>query len=294
MILWDRESKRLSKAGSFNLLCALWAKIDNGMNISNVDIKRPRGIPFLMLGTLLEKRRRTINRISILAVLFAVSRLHAGYRVSVEGNYSIVTAGVPVSARASYSANEPDYRFTDYGGHIYQISGDWSYGLTMALYSGFNNRDLLTATSTVSQRFIERKNAESAATYLFSGGNYRYGLGWVPLQLHLRRSLVTNWLFADLGAGPAYGFGASEYLVRGTAGATEVSETIYHRYSEWGLIASLALGAELKLAKGISVDIQLEGAWLHATVRSPDLSANTTVQLSQFFVRPGVALAFHF
>lgn len=216
------------------------------------------------------------------------------YLTTIDGYYSIASPALSGDLNSVYSADSADYRFTDYGGRFYWLSGDQGIGLSLALYSAFNWRGLLNSGSGASANFISRQNAVSGQSYQFTQGNYRLGLGWVPLLARYRRSWFGDFLFAELGTGPAYGFGALEYTVSATAAGTTPSETRYQKYSEWGWMTCAMLGTNFQLASGLSLQVFFEGAFIYAKIRNPNLLMNEAIAWSQYFVRPGLAVAFRF
>lgn len=244
--------------------------------------------------TSLQNLRCGINRISVLCLLAVAPAKAAEYSTAVTGQYSFAGEVLPAALADAYSPDAKNYRFVDFGGRIYRRSGPNSYGFSLGLYSAFNARALLTAQSGVSTDFIQRKNAETGGSYLFNAGNYRYGLGWIPLLIHYRLNFWGDLLFADIGAGPAYGFGAAEYSLTLSSGTTSAIETRYHKYDEWGLFTSFTIGAEFKISAGLSIELYTELAFVYAKIRSPLLLTNDRVSVNQPYVRPGLAVAFRF
>lgn len=218
----------------------------------------------------------------------------ARYLSAIDGAYSLAAKSLPASLAGVYSADAADYNFTDYSGRFYWLKDDYGIGVSLGLYSAFNARALLAQASAASTDFISRQNAATGQSYQFSHGNYRLGLGWVPLLARYRRSWFGDFLFAEAGTGPAYGFGALEYTVSATAGASTLSETRYHKYNEWGWMTSAMLGVNLQLASGLSVQVFIEGAYIYAKIRNPNLLLNDAIAWSQYFLRPGLAVAFRF
>lgn len=245
--------------------------------------------------TSITKLRRSINRISI-AVCIVSAPLAATprYLTAIDGVYSVASKALPASLSGVYSADAAEYNFTDYGGRFYWLKDDYGFGISLGLYSAFNARALINAASGASADFVQRQNAATGSAYQFAQGNYRLGLGWVPLLARYRRAWFGDFLFAEAGTGPAYGFGAVEYTISATAGASTLSETRYHKYNEWGWMTNLMLGTNFHLATGLSVQIFIEGAWIYAKIRNPNLLISDSVNWSQFLVRPGLAVAFSF
>lgn len=241
---------------------------------------------------LIPNLRRSINRISLaLSLCSAPLWAEARYLTAIDGVYSLAAKALPNTLSGVYSADAAEYHFTDYGGRFYWLKDDYGIGLSLGLYSAFNARALIAPASQVSSEFNQRQNTTG---YQVSQGNYRLGLGWVPLLARYRRAWFGDFLFAEAGTGPAYGFGALEYTVSATAGSLTLSETRYHKYHEWGWMTSLMLGTNFQLAPGLSVQVFIEGAWLYAKIRSPNLLQTDSLSWSQYFVRPGLAVAFSF
>ncbi len=243
----------------------------------------------------MQNLRRGINRIFI--YLLGASALFAaepGYLLTVEGAYSLGQRYLPSGLASTYNSETINYDFTDYGGRFYRTQGSWGLGISLHLYSAFTSRALLTGSSAVTQDFIVRKNAEAGGSYTFSSGNYRMGLGWIPLQFRLRKTWVSDWFFTELGTGPAYGFGALEYVLSVSSGTLSAADSRYHKYSEWGWLTSAMIGVDFKVHSGLSVQLFTEGAWLYAKVRSPNLLTAENISAAQYFIRPGLAIALHF
>ncbi|MFO1472953.1 MAG: hypothetical protein U1F27_18195 [Turneriella sp.] len=244
---------------------------------------------------LIPKLRRSINRISLVVCLAAApTYAEARYLTAIDGAYSIASRALPGTLSGIYSSDAAEYNFTDYGGRFYWLKDDYGIGVSLGLYSAFNARALLSATSGTTVDFVQRQNTASGSTYQFAQGNYRLGLGWVPLLARYRRAWFGDFLFAEVGTGPAYGFGALEYTVSATAATSTLSETRYHKYNEWGWMTSLMLGANFKLSPGLSLQVFIEGAWVYAKIRNPNLLQSDSISWSQYFVRPGLAVAFSF
>ena len=238
------------------------------------------------------KLRRSINRISfVFTIVSAPLWAEAHYLTAIDGAYSIASKNLPGALSAVYSADAAEYNFTDYGGRFYWLKDDFGVGLSLGLYSAFNARALIAPASQVSSEFNQRQNTTG---YQFSHGNYRLGLGWVPLMARYRRAWFGDFLFAEAGTGPAYGFGALEYTVSATAGSSTLSETRYHKYNEWGWMTSLMLGTNFKLSPGLSLQVFIEGAFIYAKIRNPNLLQTDSISWSQYFVRPGLAVVFSF
>lgn len=241
---------------------------------------------------LIPKLRRSINRIS-LAVCFAAAPVYAEarYLTAIDGVYSLAAKALPSTLSGVYSGDTAEYNFTDYGGRFYWLKDDYGIGISLGLYSAFNARALIAPASQVGSEFNQRQNTTG---YQFAQGNYRLGLSWVPLLAKYRRAWFADFLFAEAGTGPAYGFGALEYTVSATAGTSTLSETRYHKYNEWGWMTSLMLGTNFKLSPGLSLQVFIEGAWVYAKIRNPNLLQSDSISWSQYFVRPGLAVAFRF
>ena len=152
------------------------------------------------------------------------------------------------------------YSFTDYGGRLFRVNGEWGLGFSLQLYSAFGGRN----------------------------DNYRAALGWIPLQIRARKTWFNGWVFTELGTGPAYGFGAAEYV------APLSGEKLYYKYNEWGWLTSAMLGVDLKLHTGLSLQIFTEAAYIFAHVKNPRLTEAGSIDARQFFLRPGLAIALHF
>ncbi len=241
---------------------------------------------------LIPKLRRSINRISLAVSLCSLPLwAEARYLTAIDGAYSMASTALPGTLSGIDSSDVAEYNFTDYGGRFYWLKDDYGIGLSTGLYSAFNARALIASTSQISTEFNQRQNTTG---YQFSQGNYRLGLGWVPLLARYRRAWFGDFFFAEAGTGPAYGFGALEYTVSATAGSSTLSETRYHKYNEWGWMASLMLGTNFKLSPGLSLQVFIEGAWLYAKIRNPNLLQSDSISWSQYFVRPGLAVAFSF
>lgn len=242
--------------------------------------------------TSIPKLRCSINRISfVLGLVSAPLWADAHYLTAIDGAYSMASKALPVALSGVYSADAAEYNFTDYGGRFYWLKDDYGIGLSLGLYSAFNARALIATASSLSTDFNARQNT---AGYQFAQGNYRLGLGWVPLLARYRRAWFGDFFFAEAGTGPAYGFGALEYTVSATAGSSTLSDTRYHKYHEWGWMMSLILGTNFKLSPGLSLQVFIEGAWIYAKIRNPNLLQTDSISWSQYFVRPGLAVAFSF
>jgi hypothetical protein len=214
----------------------------------------------------MQNLRRGINRILLLMLSTGVlSATEGGYLATIDGVSSFGENYLPGTVVSPYSADSINYGFTDYGGRFLRMADDWGLGLSSHLYSAFGGR---------------------------VAGNYRLALGWVPLQLRARKTWLNGILFTELGTGPAYGFGAVEYLVTPASGGT--AETRYHRYNEWGWMSSAVVGADIKLHSGLSLQIFTEGAWIFAKIRNPKLTESDSINASQLFLRPGLAIALRF
>lgn len=240
--------------------------------------------------------RRTINRISIsLCLLIAANHVAAqSQSLSVDGVWSLATRTVPASVVSSYGDAPVNTTFIDFGGKYLVQHASFSVGGSLGLYSGYNSRGILSDTSAVSIDFMARSQAQSGNSQTFLEGYYRFALGWVPLQVRVRKYLGNEWLYTELGTGPAYGFGAMEYSVKSNSIAGVSTDVAYHKYSEWGWITSLTLGADFQLNAELSLQIFSELAYLHASIKNPDLLQAGSFAINQWFLRPGVALALRF
>jgi len=243
----------------------------------------------------LAKLRRRINRISFLLCLTpAALAAQPEYLVAVGGSYSVASSAANNDLAHTYSAFRPEYNFTDYGGKFYQLHGRQGFGFSLGLVSAMNARALYLADSVPASEVINRLNATAGAGHQFSTGKYALGLGWVPLMARYRYASANELAFVEIGAGAAYGFGALESIISATNGSETKTETRYHKYSEWGFITNLTLGTSWQLAPGLSLQVLAEVAWLYAKIRNPNLFEADAVVWSQFFVRPGLAVAFSF
>lgn len=208
----------------------------------------------------MQNLRRRINRIFILALVCSGLSADDGYLATIDGAYSLGSKIVASDALSPYDASNVGYKFMDYGGRFFWGSGEWGLGLSSHLYSAFGGRN----------------------------DNYRASLGWVPLQIRARTTWVSGWLFTELGTGPAYGFGAAEYV-------TPLSgEKLYYKYNEWGWMTSAMLGIDVKLHTGLSLQIFTEAAYIFARVRNPRLTETGSIAAAQLFLRPGLAIALRF
>lgn len=208
----------------------------------------------------MQNLRRGINRIFILVLVSSPLAADNGYLATIDGVYSLGSKIVANDALSPYDASNVGYKFTDYGGRFFRVNGEWGLGLSLHLYSAFGGRS----------------------------DNYRAALGWVPLQIRARKTWLNGWFFTELGTGPAYGFGAAEYV------APLSSEKLYHKYNEWGWLTSAMLGIDVKLHTGLSLQVFTEGAYIFARVRNPRLSETGSMDTQQFFLRPGLAVALQF
>jgi len=155
------------------------------------------------------------------------------YQLIAAGRYSIAS---PI-ATSTFNEPQAENKFTDYGGAFYFTRESFSWGFSTGLYSS-------TAARTLSTR---------------------YAMGWVPVLLHARKYFFQNLLFTDIGAGPAYGFGATEM------------GGIYSRITEWGGIVSGSLGVEYW-----NFQLAIEVAYLVSNI------------YNQSFMRPGLMISLHF
>lgn len=208
----------------------------------------------------MQNLRRGINRIFTFLLVCSPLAAESGYLATIDGAWSLGSKIIASDALAPYDAANIGYIFTDYGGRLFRVNGEWGMGFSLQLYSAFGGRS----------------------------DNYRASLGWVPLQVRARKTWLNHWIFTELGTGPAYGFGAAEYV------ATPSGEKLYHKYSEWGWLASAMIGIDMKLHTGLSLQIFTEGAYIFARVRNPGLTQADSIDASQFFLRPGVAVALRF
>ena len=116
------------------------------------------------------KLRRGINRILFLcAALHAIDATDTGYLATIDGVYSLGQKYLPDTAVSPYSYDPISYNFTDYGGRFLRTYGDWGVGFSSHLYSAFAGR---------------------------ATGNYRVALGWVQVQLRVRKTWLDGLLFA--------------------------------------------------------------------------------------------------
>lgn len=243
----------------------------------------------------LTKLRRGINRISFLLCLTpAALAARPEYLVAAGGSYSVGSTAANSDLAITFSDFRPEYSFTDYGGKFYRLHAGHGFGFSLGLVSAMNARALYTAASSAVGEYVQRLNSAEGGGHYLVTGKYSLGLGWVPLLARYRYSWAGDLVFVEAGAGPAYGFGALDSSISASNGGATKTETRYHKYSEWGFITNLTLGTSWQLAPGLSLQLLAEVAWLYARVRDPNLFVPGSTSWSQFFVRPGLAVAFSF
>lgn len=190
---------------------------------------------------------------------------------------------------SNYGIEAIDFAFTDYGGKFFWRGGLIEPGITTGIYSSIAARSMVGYTQPAATNSLI---LPAGTNYLT--GDYRLGLAWVPLQFRARWISFNDWFFAELGLGPAYGFGATEYNITYTSGSTAGTDQRYHKFSEWGLLTSMAVGFNFKLVTNLGLQIFVEGAHIYAKIRNPDLTQPGSTTWSQLFVRPGLAIVFTF
>ena len=205
------------------------------------------------------------------------------YEAQITGAYSWASTAFRSSLSSAYGIESPEYTFTDYGGKFFWRRSHIEPGFSSGIYTSIGVRGSVQATGSV-------PTATVATTGILSSGDYRFGLAWVPLQARARVWLWNDILFTEAGTGPAYGFGAIEYRAQFAA----QSDNRYHKLSEWGWLTSATLGANFHIHSGLHLQLSVEGAWLFAKIRNPNLSAGADATLSQYFIRPGLAIALRF
>lgn len=229
--------------------------------------------------------RRGINlflKTAVLVLALPVSA-HAGdYETQVSGAYSWASGSLRSALSSAYGIENPEYTFTDYGGKFFWRGMRIEPGIATGVCTSIGMRGSVQAGGSV-------PGASAATLGNLISGDYRLALAWVPLQARARLWLWGDIVFAEAGTGPAYGFGAIEYRAQFTV----QNDNRYYKLNEWGWLTSAALGTNLHLHSGLSLQLSVEGAWLYAKIRNPDLSA-TSAELSQFFIRPTLALALRF
>ncbi|GAB4424875.1 MAG: hypothetical protein OHK0011_05770 [Turneriella sp.] len=215
----------------------------------------------------------------------------SNWEAGLNGAWSVASRQLP--AGNAYTAGNEDARFIDFGGRLAYRLGPGFLGLQFGLYSSFGLREQLAASNPQAVDFVAQKYTETGLPVSFTSGIYRLALGWNALQLRYRYYLV-EFLFAEAGAGAAYGFGGIEADFQGSTSAGSVSSTYYHRFSEWGLISSASAGFQLPLGDSVSVEAACEFAWLWADIREPNIFAQGELTLSQSFFRPVLGFVLKF
>ncbi|HNE19051.1 MAG TPA: hypothetical protein PKG67_04465 [Turneriella sp.] len=247
-----------------------------------------------------KKRFTTINimkftcRIKIIFVVLLMSSVPlwaSDWETGLTGAWSV--ASRQLTASTAYTAGSEDSRFIDFGGRVAHRLGPGFLGVHFGLYSSFGLREQVTASNAHATDFVVNKSAETGLPVSFDSGTYRLALGWNALQLRYRYYL-TEYLFAEAGAGAAYGFGGIEAAFKGSNSAGSVSSTYYHRYSEWGFISSASAGISLPLGDTIRLEAACEFAWLWAQIREPNIFRTGDFTLSQTFFRPMVGIVLKF
>ncbi|MBX3723904.1 MAG: hypothetical protein KF713_18805 [Turneriella sp.] len=205
------------------------------------------------------------------------------YEAQVFGVSSWATQNLRNSLASAYGVDSPVYLFTDYGGKFFWRGGFIEPGITTGVFTSIGVRGDLRPSGSVPT--IAGGNPVSVS------GDFRFALAWVPLQLRGRIWLYHDIFFIEAGTGPAYGFGALEYRAQYSTGITD---NRYQKYNEWGWLTSAALGADFELLAGLHLQLSVEGAWLVSRIRNPNILATSDVMLSQWFLRPGLAVALRF
>lgn len=215
----------------------------------------------------------------------------AEWEAGLSGAWSIASRQLPAST--AYSAGNEDTRFVDFGGRLAYRLGPGFIGLHSALYSSFGLREQVAADNVHATAFTNQKSAETGLPVTYSSGTYRIALGWSAWQLRYRLYLA-RYVYAEAGAGAAYGYGGIEATFKGSNSAGSVSSTYYHRYSEWGLISSASAGVQLPLGDSVNIEAACEFAWLWARIREPNIFTQGEFTLSQTFFRPVLGFVLKF
>lgn len=233
---------------------------------------------------------RAINR--FFGLLFLAATAHplaaTNHELQAYGAYSIADSQLRGALQQTYGIDSIDYAFSDYGGKFFWRGGVIEPGFSSGMYSALATR------STVGPGSIAGSSWQAASSGTYMTGDYRLGLAWVPLQFRARWFSFNDWFFAELGAGPAYGFGAAQYNVTYSAGGATANDLRYYKFNEWGFLTSVAVGFNFGLIPNCALQIFVEGAHIYAKIRNPDLTQTGSITWSQFFVRPGLAIVFTF
>lgn len=213
------------------------------------------------------------------------------WQFGVQGIYSTAWSVLPFSE--SYSRINADNQFFDFAGRVAHRWGPGFVAFTLGLYSSFGLRDTSTVPNSYVAPFTMAASAALGSPVNFTSRDYRAALGWSAAQLRYR----IYWyelFFIEAGLGGAYGFGALQSTMNGSSASGNVADTQYARYSEWGVISSLASGVAIPFGETLSIELSFEFAYLKARIRNPDINKTGDYLLSQPFYRSGIGVLFRF